>query len=237
MIKKTDEQLMDGYTKYIGKKYAMLEITGLTLDKRISRKINREYRNVIAFCKCDCGNEVSIRIVSVVKGASRSCGCLSRTQKGLSASPIYLDWKMKRQHQSLGVCPEWEDFKKYHAWALANKFEADCRVYRYDEALPCSPENCYIDKRKEKKQKLKYFFHLVSPDGEEYIASSLSDFCIEHGLNPHMMHRVVRERESSYREGYHHMTHDGWTVDRMLRKEPTRPLYEDHFFYPYTSIV
>ena len=84
---------------------------------------------------------------------------------------------------------------------------------------------------------LKYFFHLVSPDGEEYIASSLSDFCIEHGLNPHMMHRVVRERESSYREGYHHMTHDGWTVDRMLRKEPTRPLYEDRFFYPYTSIV
>lgn len=237
MIKKTDEQLMDGYTKYIGKKYAMLEITGLTVDNRISRKTNREYRNVMAFCKCDCGNEVSIRIFSVVKGASRSCGCLSRTQKGLSASPIYLDWKMKRQHQSLGVCPEWEDFKKYHAWALANKFEENSRIYRYDNTLPFSPDNCYVDEKNKKNQDSKYFFHLISPDGEEYIASSLSDFCIEHGLNPHMMHRVVRERESSYREGYHHMTHDGWTVDRMLRKEPTKPLYEDHFFYPYTSIV
>ena len=237
MIKKTDEQLMDGYTKYIGKKYAMLEITGLTVDNRISRKTNRKYCNVMAVCKCDCGNEASIIIASVVKGASRSCGCLSRTQKGLSASPIYLDWKMKRQHQSLGVCPEWEDFKKYHAWALANRFEENSRIYRYDNTLPFSPDNCYVDEKKKKNRDSKYFFHLISPDGEEYIASSLSDFCIEHGLNPHMMHRVVRERESSYREGYHHMTHDGWTVDRMLRKEPTRPLYEDRFFYPYTSIV
>ena len=237
MVKKTDEQLMDGYTKYIGKKYAMLEITGLTVDKTISRKTNREYRNVMAFCKCDCGNEVSIRIVSVVKGASRSCGCLYRTQKGLSASPIYLDWQTKHKYPNLGFCKEWEDFKDYYVWAIANGFEENSRIYRYDNTLPFSPDNCYVDEKKKKNQDSKYFFHLISPDNEEYIVPSLNDFCIEHGLNPHMMHRVVRERDFAYREGYYHMTHDGWTVDRMLRKEPTRPLYEDRFFYPYTSIV
>ena len=67
MIKKTDEQIMTGYSKYVGKKYAMLQIIGLSVDNRISRKTNWEYRNVMAFCKCDCGNEVSIRIVSVVR--------------------------------------------------------------------------------------------------------------------------------------------------------------------------
>ena len=237
MIKKTDEQLMDGYTKYIGKKYAMLEITGLTVDNRISRKTNREYRNVMAVCKCDCGNEASIIISSVLKGISRSCGCLYRTQKGLSASPIYLDWQTKHKYPNLGFCKEWEDFKDYYVWAIANGFEENSRIYRYDNTLPFSPDNCYVDEKKKKNQDSKYFFHLISPDNEEYIVPSLNDFCIEHGLNPHMMHRVVREREFSYREGYHHMTHDGWTVDRMLRKEPTRPLYEDRFFYPYTSIV
>ena len=156
MIKKTDEQLMDSYTKYIGKKYAMLEITGLTVDNRISRKTNWEYRNVMAFCKCDCGNEVSIRIVSVVKGASRSCGCLSRTQKGLSASPIYLDWQTKHKYPNLAFCKEWEDFKDYYVWAIANGFEENSRIYRYDNTLPFSPDNCYIDKIKEKKQKLNW---------------------------------------------------------------------------------
>lgn len=57
------------------------------LDKRIAW-----------LCRCECGNETTVRSTYLVRGHTRSCGCLTRVgignrSHGLSQAPIYTVWR------------------------------------------------------------------------------------------------------------------------------------------------
>lgn len=41
-----------------------------------------KYKNLIWFCKCDCGNTVKIRSGSLTSGHTKSCGCLRHQDNG-----------------------------------------------------------------------------------------------------------------------------------------------------------
>lgn len=56
---------------YIGKKYGMLTVIGLTGKKA---KFNKN----IYLCICDCGNKHEVTITSLINGNTKSCGCLYR---------------------------------------------------------------------------------------------------------------------------------------------------------------
>ena len=57
--------------KFIGKKYGMLTVIGLT-----GKKSN--FNKNIYLCLCDCGNKHEVTITSLVNGNTKSCGCLHR---------------------------------------------------------------------------------------------------------------------------------------------------------------
>lgn len=43
-------------------------------------------------CKCECGKEVEINGNKLRSGRTKSCGCITATQKGLSTSKTYNSW-------------------------------------------------------------------------------------------------------------------------------------------------
>jgi len=65
-----------------GKKYNKL--TPIRVDKTTIRKDISRYW----WCKCDCGNEVSVRTNHILSGETKSCGCL--TFRHMTESP---NWK------------------------------------------------------------------------------------------------------------------------------------------------
>lgn len=86
-------------------------------------------------CKCDCGNELNVRSVSLRKGDTQSCGCFrqekmrnAKTTHGLYGSPTYLSWRAMiarctdsthRQFKDYGgrgisISPDWiQSFERF----------------------------------------------------------------------------------------------------------------------------
>lgn len=63
-----------------------------------------------ALFRCECGTERRIRAVSVKKGYTKSCGCLTETLGGFSKHPLHSTWHSMRQR-----CynPKTEGYKNY----------------------------------------------------------------------------------------------------------------------------
>lgn len=88
-------------------------------------------------CKCDCGNEGVVPADALVKGKSRSCGCMSNTWRTIikhghtsgkgKPSGTYSSWHAMRQrceNENIGqfadyggrgikVCERWSDFRLF----------------------------------------------------------------------------------------------------------------------------
>lgn len=63
---------------YKGKRFGRLTV--MEFDKRtknISKK-GKAYYNYYWKCKCDCGKETSVLITNLIKGTTKSCGCLNK---------------------------------------------------------------------------------------------------------------------------------------------------------------
>lgn len=57
-------------TYYIGKKYNRLTVLSLAgKDKSGNQKV---------FCKCECGNFTTVRLVEILDEKTKSCGCLRK---------------------------------------------------------------------------------------------------------------------------------------------------------------
>lgn len=78
----------------IGHKFGRLLITGIV--KRLLGK--SVWPTAYARCLCDCGAEATIAVHTIVRGRSRSCGCLNRevasgrAKHGLRRHPLYSVW-------------------------------------------------------------------------------------------------------------------------------------------------
>ena len=108
-------------------------------------------------CKCICGNEKLIREDHLLKGESKSCGCLV-TKHGMYKTRLYHEWFHMRERcnknvkdikkkynyadKGIKVCDDWNDFLKFKEWALANGYTDDLTIDRINYHLGYSPDNC-----------------------------------------------------------------------------------------------
>lgn len=114
-------------------------------------------------CMCDCGSEIAVATNSLTHGNTRSCGCLAsdqlrdrNTKHGFCGTRIYGIWNRMRQRCSdsnatdyeryggrgIRVCAEWNDFRIFYEWAMANGYRDDLTIDRTDNDGNYNPDNC-----------------------------------------------------------------------------------------------
>lgn len=94
------------------------DLTGKTFGRLIVlRRDGYKGTNLAWKCKCDCGQEKTVRGVSLMNGDTLSCGCLQRdmtsaaaTVHGMSKTPEYMAW---RHMQSRCFNPNVWNYSKY----------------------------------------------------------------------------------------------------------------------------
>lgn len=146
--------------KHIGEKYNHFTVVNC-IRKRMSGKIN-----IVAICKCSCGNYREIP-VSLLKNRY-SCGCVrcykpnkeknkSKTkQKNIPCRLKRIYSKMKDRCynnkakdykwyglKGITICDEWlQDINNFKKWALENGYNESLTIDRIDSSKNYCPENC-----------------------------------------------------------------------------------------------
>lgn len=122
-------------------------------------------------CSCSCGNEKIVIADSLLKGATRSCGCYRvdkvtkrNTTHGGTNEPLFRIWlQMKSRCYSkthagyagagakgVTVCKEWrKDYAAFRAWCHANNYVhgSGLAILRIDPLGNYEPSNCYFGRR------------------------------------------------------------------------------------------
>lgn len=122
-------------------------------------------------CECDCGEMISKITTQLRRKRGDACGCRACEAAARSAGrkhggaskrePLYRVWKEMRHRCSdpsnpyyggkgISVCPEWQEYQPFRAWALFNGYEHRPDVTRGDRlsierinpAVGYCPENC-----------------------------------------------------------------------------------------------
>ena len=142
-----------------GKRFGHLVVAGqdLTMESNFSYWI----------CKCDCGNEKSIRGTSLLEGKTISCGCIRKDRlklgreslitHGGSKTRLYkiyrgiidkTEYPSSNNYSNYGargikMCEEWrKDFSIFRDWALSHGYADNLSIDRIDNSKGYEPSNC-----------------------------------------------------------------------------------------------
>lgn len=113
-------------------------------------------------CRCDCGNEISVRADLLKSGNTKACGCLYRKHgQALQGNhsrlySIFNDMKKRCYNKNsksykfygakgITVCQEWmskDGFLHFIEWSRANGYRDDLTIDRVNPKGQYSPQNC-----------------------------------------------------------------------------------------------
>ena len=164
--------------------------------------------------KCDCGAQTTARKYELLRGDTRSCGCLkrevdktrwptrhgfaSRAQKRDNYAPEYRCWMAMRSRCSnpktqffyryggrgIRVDPRWDDYAQFLR-DMGPKPSRHHTIERRDVDGPYSPENCcWIHRREQAKNTSRT--RLITAHGE---TRTMSEWSRLNGLSPATIHR------------------------------------------------
>lgn len=115
-------------------------------------------------CKCDCGNEITVRADSLLNGHAKSCGCYLQERysdghlktHGHSYDRIYSTWQGIKQRclntkcqaydlyggRGITICDSWLSFENFYDWALKNGYADNLSIDRINVNGNYEPSNC-----------------------------------------------------------------------------------------------
>ena len=150
-------------------------------------------------CECECGNEKIVPYGRLVRGDTRSCGCLAHdttVQRNLRHGDsfrgkverlysIYNNIKTRCYNETdshyerwggrgIKMCDEWrESYDAFKEWALANGYEDNLTIERIDNDGDYCPENCkWITHKQQARNKRNN--HFLTYNGER---KCLGEWC------------------------------------------------------------
>lgn len=115
-------------------------------------------------CICECGKVVIVSYANLMRGKTKSCGCLNKelTIKrnlihGKTNTRLYRIWENMRTRcynsktinfhlyggRGIKVCEEWKnDFISFYNWAMYNGYKKGLSIDRIDNDGNYEPKNC-----------------------------------------------------------------------------------------------
>lgn len=172
------------------------------------------------FCECDCGAKTIVVGTNLVRGLTRSCGCLNKAvtserfaKHKLSAHRLYKIWTdMKKRctnksHKSFNdyggrgikVCDEWAHyFQRFYEWSICNGYEDTLSIDRIDVNGDYCPENCRWADRITQANNCRTN-HYLTHNGE---TKTIAEWARALGMSD----SVIRQRLSKL----------GWSVEKTL---------------------
>lgn len=183
-----DNGKMPDYHNLVGYRFGRLVVEKDMGVKSLSAHSNRSR---VVLCRCDCGNEKEIYVHLLLKGNTRSCGCLRKdigttrnydghTLKGSPDARLYRIWALMKERctdehyhhysdyggRGIKVCPEWMNWRPFAEWAHANGYRDNLTIERIDVNDDYYPENCtWIPKSEQPKNTRKTM--LITYQGEQ----------------------------------------------------------------------
>lgn|SRR5574341_2046669 len=171
----------------IGKRFGMMVV--LSGADRVGKK---NVKRVL--CRCDCGIEKNVLMNKLISEEIKSCGrkgCRTPDHRiiGGSKHPLYRVWDNMHQRcinpnnksysdyggRGVSVCEEWNDYEKFHSWALQNGWKKGLHIDKdiKGDGLLYSPNTCSIVTQKENNRKTRWT-KLNMQIAEEIRSSNLS---------------------------------------------------------------
>lgn len=185
---------MSKHKSLIGRKFGMLTVLDeVPPDKEIYGK----YSGRRLIVECTCGRKKSVNKRSVIRGRTKSCGCLQKataTTHGLSHTRAYRIWMAMKQRccskkhwlypryggRGIFICEEWKnDVAIFCEWAAKNGCKKGLTIERKDNDGNYEPSNCkFVTIRENLNNTSKTVFLYV--DGEKI---SLQNASLKYGIN------------------------------------------------------
>lgn len=130
--------------------------------------VAKNNRNAVLWlCDCECGLDTIVESSSLIRGLTRSCGCLdreahqfrpNRTTHGECGTRLYRIWKKMKSRctnpndpdyqkyygsRGITICPEWlHDFQAFHDWAMSHGYSDELSIDRIDVNGNYEAGNC-----------------------------------------------------------------------------------------------
>lgn len=175
-------------------------------DKEDKEKYGK-YSGRRVFAKCDCGIIKSINRRSLLRGRTKSCGCLSiekATKHGLSNKKIYNVYRSMVQRctdethwlyhryggRGITICEEWaRDITSFYYWSLSAGYKNGLTIERKNNNKGYSPSNCkFVTLRENLNNTSKTIF--LNINGKKI---SLQNACREHKINQEVVYQRIKK--------------------------------------------
>lgn len=147
------------------------DLTGMKFNRLTAIHPDRTSTGAYGWrCVCDCGNTTVVATHKLVYGQTKSCGCyrkekIAHNTNGMKHGVTFENGKMTKLYRTwtcmrtrcrnrhsdhypdyggrgITICDEWNDFKKFHDWAMDNGYRDGLTIDRIDVNGNYEPSNC-----------------------------------------------------------------------------------------------
>lgn len=216
----------------------------------IQRAENRG-KSVYWLCRCDCGVVKEMAASALRSGITVSCGCHRRKvaaenarklslSHGKSRTLLYRVWQSFRDRcnnpgaqayehygaRGISVCPEWEDFIAFEAWAFSSGYKAGLTLDRIDNDKGYGPENCRWATMAQQNNN-KRTNHFLTHNGK---TKTISEWSRETGLKIPTIHSRLRSGlptsqvlDPALKGNYRHKNFRGFPKTRAKTRNAHHP--------------
>jgi hypothetical protein len=209
----------------IGQKFGKLTV--ISEAEKIVLPSGQKPRRFI--CKCDCGKDVNVLGLHLVRNRISSCGCIVKVLNGETLTPVCRCYKsMKKRCQEnhidkhryfdrgITVCEEWANsYFVFKEWALKNGFKKGLQIDRIDNNKGYYPENCRFITNMENVNNREVTFKIIYNGKEEALMPLFRKLNIAE-----INHAAIRGRISR-----------GWEAQKAIDTPIKKGNYRNRFNY------